>query len=98
MGQWWRGAVIYQLYPRSFADSDNDGTGDLRGIVNHLDHLQALGVDAIWLTPMFPSPQVDFGYDVSDYQAVDPRYGTLADLDRLVAEGRRRGIKVRTTG
>jgi alpha-glucosidase len=91
---WWKHAVVYEIYPRSFADSDNDGTGDLKGIVDHLDHLQALGVDAIWLTPMFPSPQVDFGYDVSDYQAVDPRYGTLADLDRLVAERRKRGIKV----
>jgi alpha-glucosidase len=91
---WWKQAVVYEIYPRSFADSDNDGTGDLKGIVDHLDHLQALGVDAIWLTPMFPSPQVDFGYDVSDYQAVDPRYGTLADLDHLVAEGRKRGIKV----
>jgi alpha-glucosidase len=91
---WWKRAVVYEIYPRSFADSDNDGTGDLKGIIVHLDHLQALGVDAIWLTPMFPSPQVDFGYDVSDYQAVDPRYGTLADLDRLVAEGSKRGIKV----
>lgn len=91
---WWKHAVVYEIYPRSFADSDNDGTGDLTGITAHLDHLQALGVDAIWLTPMFPSPQVDFGYDVSDYQTVDPRYGTPADLDRLVAEGRKRGIKV----
>lgn len=92
--EWWKHAVVYEIYPRSFADSDNDGTGDLKGIVDHLDHLRELGVDAIWLTPMFPSPQVDFGYDVSDYQAVDPRYGKLADLDRLVTEGRKRGIKV----
>src|SRR6267143_1486896 len=91
---WWKHAVVYEIYPRSYADSDNDGTGDLKGIIDHLDHLRKLGVDAIWLTPMFPSPQVDFGYDVSDYQAVDPQYGNLADLDRLVSEGNKRGIKV----
>lgn len=91
---WWKHAVIYEIYPRSFGDSNNDGTGDLNGITQHLDHLQRLGVDAIWLTPMFPSPQVDFGYDVSDYRAVDPQYGSLADLDRLVKEGQKRGIKV----
>jgi alpha-glucosidase len=92
--EWWKHAVVYEIYPRSYADSDNDGTGDLKGIIDHLDHLRQLGVDAIWLTPMFPSPQVDFGYDVSDYQAVDPQYGNLADLDRLVSEGNKRGIKV----
>jgi alpha-glucosidase len=91
---WWKQAVICEIYPRSYADSDNDGTGDLKGIINHLPYLQALGVDAIWLTPIFPSPQVDFGYDVANYEAIDPRYGTLADLDRLVAEGQKRGVKV----
>jgi alpha-glucosidase len=91
---WWKHAVIYEIYPRSFADSNNDGTGDLNGITAHLDYLQRLGIDAIWLTPMFPSPQVDFGYDVSDYRNVDPQYGTLADFDRLVGEARKRGIKI----
>jgi alpha-glucosidase len=92
--EWWKHAVVYEIYPRSFADSNNDGTGDLNGITAHLDHLQRLGVDAIWLTPMFPSPQVDFGYDVADYRNVDPQYGTLADFDRLVREAKKRGIKV----
>ncbi|MGA3266210.1 MAG: alpha-glucosidase [Verrucomicrobiota bacterium] len=91
---WWKQAVIYEIYPRSFADSDNNGIGDLQGIVNHLPYLQTLGVDAIWITPIFPSPQADFGYDVANYEAVDPTYGTLADVDCLVAEGRQRGIKV----
>jgi alpha-glucosidase len=91
---WWKHAVVYEIYPRSFGDSNNDGTGDLNGITEHLDYLQHLGVDAIWLTPMFPSPQVDFGYDVSDYRNVDPQYGTLADMDRLVKEGQKRGIRV----
>jgi alpha-glucosidase len=91
---WWKHAVIYEIYPRSFGDSNNDGTGDLEGITQHLDHLQKLGVDAIWITPMFPSPQVDFGYDVSDYRNIDPQYGTLADFDRLLGEAKKRGIKV----
>lgn len=91
---WWKHAVIYEIYPRSFADSNNDGTGDLKGITEHLDYLQKLGIDAIWITPCFPSPQVDFGYDVSDYRNIDPQYGTLADFDQLVAEGKKRGIKV----
>jgi alpha-glucosidase len=91
---WWQNAVIYEIYPRSFQDSNGDGVGDLNGITQRLDYLQALGVDAIWIAPMFPSPQVDFGYDISDYEAVDPQYGTLADFDRLVAEAGKRGIKV----
>ena len=91
---WWKGAVIYEVYPRSFADSNGDGVGDLAGITAHLDYLQSLGVDAIWLAPMFPSPQVDFGYDVSDFRGVDPQYGSLADLDRLQAEAAKRGIRV----
>jgi alpha-glucosidase len=91
---WWKHAVVYEIYPRSFQDSNGDGVGDLNGITQRLDYLQALGVDAIWISPMFPSPQVDFGYDVSDYEAVDPQYGTLADFDRLVAEARKRNIRV----
>jgi alpha-glucosidase len=91
---WWKHAVVYEIYPRSYGDSNNDGTGDLNGITQHLDHLARLGIDAIWITPCFPSPQVDFGYDVSDYRDIDPQYGTLADFDRLVAEAKKRNIKV----
>ncbi|HVZ19388.1 MAG TPA: alpha-glucosidase [Terriglobales bacterium] len=91
--QWWQHAVFYELYPRSFADSNNDGIGDLNGINQHLDYLHWLGVDAVWITPMFPSPQVDFGYDVSDYENVDPKYGTLADMDSLIANGKKNNIK-----
>src|ERR1019366_2847937 len=91
---WWHDAVIYQIYPRSFGDSNGDGIGDLNGITNHLDYLQDLGVDAIWITPFFPSPQVDFGYDISDYEGIDPQYGTMADFDRLMAEARKRNIRV----
>src|SRR3954463_354502 len=72
---WWKHAVIYEVYPRSFADSNNDGVGDIKGIVARLDYVADLGVDAIWMTPMFPSPQADFGYDVADYDAVDPQFG-----------------------
>lgn len=92
--EWWQHAVFYEVYPRSFADSNNDGIGDLKGITSKLDYLKDLGVDAIWITPCFPSPQVDFGYDVSDYEAIDPMYGTMEDFDRLVAEGKKRNIKV----
>src|SRR5215469_7150836 len=91
---WWQQAVFYEIYPRSFADSNNDGIGDLNGIRSHLDYLKWLGVDAIWLTPMFPSPQVDFGYDVSDFENVNPEYGTLSDMDGLIAEGRKKNIRV----
>ncbi len=91
---WWRHAVIYEVYPRSFQDSDGDGVGDLNGITSRLDYLHDLGIDAIWITPFYPSPQVDFGYDVSDYMAIDPQYGTLADFDRMVAEARKRKIRV----
>jgi alpha-glucosidase len=92
--QWWQDAVFYEVYPRSFADSNNDGVGDLNGITSKLDYLKDLGVDAIWITPCFPSPQVDFGYDVSDYENIDPLYGTLADFDRLVGEAKKRKIHI----
>jgi alpha-glucosidase len=91
---WWKHAVIYEIYPRSFQDSNGDGIGDLNGITQKLDYLRDLGVDAIWISPMYPSPQVDFGYDISDYENVDPKYGTLADFDRLVAEAKKRNIRV----
>ncbi|HMI20957.1 MAG TPA: alpha-amylase family glycosyl hydrolase [Sphingomonas sp.] len=91
---WWKRAVVYELYPRSFADSNNDGIGDIKGITAHLSYLADLGVDAIWMTPMFPSPQVDFGYDVADYDDVDPQFGTVADVDALIASGKNRGVKL----
>jgi alpha-glucosidase len=91
---WWRHGVLYQIYPRSFADSDGDGIGDLRGIVSRLDHLAWLGVDGIWLNPTMPSPNDDWGYDVSDYCGVHPELGTLEDLDALIAEAGARGIRV----
>jgi len=91
---WWQHAVFYEIYPRSFADSNSDGIGDLNGIASKLDYLKDLGVDAIWITPCFPSPQVDFGYDVSDYEAIDPMYGTMKDFDHLVGEGKKRNIRI----
>ncbi|MHC5700730.1 glycoside hydrolase family 13 protein [Streptomyces tirandamycinicus] len=93
-GDWWRDAVIYQVYVRSFADADGDGIGDLRGIRDRLPHLSGLGVDAVWLTPFYASPQADGGYDVSDYRAVDPLFGTLDDADALVREAHRLGLRV----
>ncbi len=93
---WWRGAVIYQVYPRSFADSSGDGIGDLKGITDHLDHIASLGVDAIWLSPFFTSPMKDFGYDVADYCDVDPIFGTLADFDALVARAHSLGLRIIT--
>ena len=91
---WWRGAVIYQIYPRSFQDSSGDGIGDLAGIVRRLPYVASLGVDAIWISPFFTSPMKDFGYDVSDYRDVDPMFGTLADFDAVIAEAHRLGLKV----
>ena len=91
---WWQRGIVYQVYPRSFQDSNGDGVGDLGGIPGRLDYLVALGVDAVWLSPVFPSPMVDFGYDVSCYTGIDPVFGTLADFDALVAEAHRRGLKV----
>ena len=91
---WWRGAVVYQIYPRSFLDTSGDGVGDLRGITSRLDHLAWLGVDAIWISPFYRSPMADFGYDVSDYCDVDPIFGTLDDADRLIAAAHDRGLRV----
>jgi alpha-glucosidase len=91
---WWQGAVIYQIYPRSFFDSDGDGTGDLKGITAKLDYVASLGVDAVWLSPFFRSPMKDFGYDVSDYRDVDPSFGTLADFDALLARAHALGLKL----
>ncbi|WP_067734028.1 alpha-amylase family glycosyl hydrolase [Novosphingobium naphthalenivorans] len=92
--EWWRGAAIYQIYPRSFRDSNGDGIGDLPGITARLDYVASLGVDAIWISPFYASPMADFGYDISDYCAVDPIFGTLADFDALVARARALGLKV----
>lgn len=94
MNDWWRGAVIYQIYPRSFADANGDGIGDLAGITEKLDHVASLGVDGVWLSPFFTSPMVDFGYDVADYCDVDPMFGTLADFDALVERAHDLGLKV----
>ena len=92
--EWWRGCVIYQVYPRSFQDTTGDGSGDLRGVTRRLGHIASLGVDAVWLSPFFKSPMADMGYDVSDYRAVDPMFGTLEDFDALVAEAHRQKLKV----
>jgi len=91
---WWRDGVIYQIYPRSFADSNNDGIGDLHGIISKLDYLSELGVDAIWLSPIYPSPDKDFGYDVADYFDIDPKFGTMADFDHLLHEAHKRNMHI----
>ena len=91
---WWRQAVAYQVYPKSFQDTTGSGTGDLQGIIRRLDYLAELGIDVIWLSPVFASPQVDNGYDISDYRAIDPIYGSLDDMDELIAEGKKRGIGI----
>jgi alpha-glucosidase len=91
---WWRDGIIYQIYPRSFADSNGDGLGDLPGITARLDYLADLGIDALWLSPFYPTPDADFGYDISNYTDVDPRFGTLADFDELVAQAHQRGLRV----
>ena len=91
---WWQSATVYQIYPRSFTDSNGDGVGDIAGIIGKLDYLQRLGIGVIWLSPIFVSPMDDNGYDIADYQAIAPEFGTLADFDRLVAEGKSRGIGV----
>ena len=91
---WWRDGIIYQIYPRSFADSNDDGLGDLPGIIDKLDYLVDLGVDALWLSPIYPSPDKDFGYDVADYVDIDSRFGSLSDFDRLLSEAHHRGLKI----
>ncbi len=91
---WWKHALIYEIYPRSFQDSNGDGIGDLNGITQRLDYVKDLGIDAIWLSPMFPSPQVDFGYDISDYEAVDPQYGTMADFDQMLAAAKAKHVRI----
>src|SRR3954451_23092074 len=98
-GAWWQRGAIYQIYPRSFADASGDGVGDLRGVIDRLDHLndgteRSLGVEAIWLSPFYRSPMKDYGYDVADYTDVDPLFGTLEDFDELLAQAHARGIKV----
>jgi len=92
--QWWQHAVFYEIYPRSFADSNNDGVGDLNGITSKMSYLHELGVDAIWITPCYPSPQADFGYDIADYRNIDPMYGNLSDFDRMVAEGKKHHVRI----
>lgn len=91
---WWSNAVVYQIYPRSFQDTNGDGMGDLKGITSRLDYLADLGVDVLWLSPVFKSPQDDNGYDISDYQDIDPLFGTLDDMDELLAQAHERGLKV----
>ena len=91
---WWANAVVYQVYPRSFQDTNGDGIGDLKGITSRLDYLADLGVDVVWLSPVYRSPQDDNGYDISDYQDIDPLFGTLEDMDELLAEAHRRGLKI----
>src|SRR5512146_2921233 len=94
MPPWWSHAVIYQIYPRSFMDTNGDGIGDLAGIRARLEYLAWLGVDAIWLSPIYPSPMADFGYDVADYTGIDPRFGTLEDFDALLGDAHARQMKV----
>ena len=92
--RWWQTGVVYEIYPRSFADGDGDGTGDLAGITSRLDYLAWLGVDAIWIAPFYPSPMADFGYDVSDYTDVDPLFGSLEAFDTLLAAAHEREVRV----
>ena len=94
MKEWWRGGVIYQIYPRSYQDSNNDGIGDLAGITSRLEYISELGVDGIWISPIFTSPMKDMGYDVSDYRDIDPLFGDLEDFDRLVEKAHSLGLKV----
>src|SRR3954454_25247934 len=92
-GRWWRDAVVYQVYVRSFSDANGDGIGDLTGVRARLSYLAELGVDALWFNPWYPSPQADAGYDIADYRAVDPNFGTLAEAEQLIAEARSLGIR-----
>ncbi|HEY4964895.1 MAG TPA: alpha-amylase family glycosyl hydrolase, partial [Puia sp.] len=90
--KWWKEAVVYQIYPRSFKDSDGDGVGDLNGIIQKLDYVKSLGIDVIWLNPVYASPNADNGYDISDYQAIMKEFGTMQDFDRMLAEMHKRGL------
>ena len=92
--QWWKQAVIYQIYPKSFQDSNGDGIGDIPGIISRLDYLKKLGIDGIWLSPVYRSPQDDNGYDISDYQDIDPMFGTMKDMETLIKEAGKRGIRI----
>jgi alpha-glucosidase len=92
--KWWKDGVVYQIYPASFKDSNGDGMGDLNGILSELDYIQSIGVNTIWICPMYDSPQVDMGYDISDYENVYPPYGTVQDMERLIAETHKRGMKI----
>ena len=91
---WWKNAVVYQIYPKSFQDSNGDGIGDIQGIISRLDYLADLGIDAVWLSPVYCSPQDDNGYDISDYQDIDPMFGTLSDMEELIAEAKKRNIRI----
>ena len=91
---WWRHGIFYQVYPRSFSDSDGNGVGDLRGIIARVPYLKSLGIDAVWLSPIFPSPMADFGYDISDYTGIDPLFGTMEDFDALVRAAHENGLKL----
>ena len=91
---WWKESVVYQIYPRSFMDSNGDGVGDINGITQKLDYLKTLGIDVIWLSPVYQSPNDDNGYDISDYQAIMPEFGTMEDFDRMLSEAHKRGIKI----
>lgn len=91
---WWKDATVYQIYPASFQDSNDDGIGDLRGIINRLEYIKSIGVDVIWVCPMYQSPQVDMGYDISDYQAVHEPYGTVADMEELISKVHQLGMRI----
>ena len=92
--KWWHNKVAYQIYPKSFCDTNGDGVGDIRGIISKLDYLKELGVDIIWLSPVYCSPMADQGYDISDYYRIDPRFGTMEDMDELLAEAKKRGLYI----
>ena len=92
--KWWKDGVVYQIYPASFKDSNGDGIGDLNGIISELDYIRSIGVDTVWICPMYDSPQVDMGYDISDYENIYPPYGTVQDMERLIAETHERGMRI----
>lgn len=92
--KWWKKAVVYQIYPKSFQDSNGDGFGDLQGIIKRLDYLETLGINAIWLSPVFKSPQADNGYDISDYRDIDPTFGSLDDMEELINEAKKHNIRI----